>query len=160
MPLKWKIYYWCSWILFAWCIVTLVVLMYELAEHSSRIINGALPVIMIILIGLLIVQSIFAMRLTLHLKNSTLFSEKENKLSQTINILSTIFAVMLGLAAIYRVPSMLRQTYYLQVLSNIFAVSAVVSANYVGFMHNKVKAAISKQYFAGIETIGSNVDDL
>ena len=160
MPLKWKIYYACSWVLLLWSILSLGVILYDFIifkEYTTNSNGLVLVPLMVVMMAILIFESIFGIRLVYHLKNGSNLSKREKKQSNIINILATVLSVMFCLTVAYRIPVMLNQMYYRQIAANIFSTIAILSAVYLCLMHKKLKTAINQQYFNTIETIGEDI---
>jgi hypothetical protein len=159
MPLKWKIYYACSWILLLWSILTTCFITYDFfnghAYYNHSVIKLSLSTVMM---SILVSQSVFSMILINHLKNGTEFSTVVEKTSHITNVIAIILSILFGAAVIYKIPTMLKQTYYRQVFANVFSTLAIFSLVYLCALQNKLKAAIAKEYYSSIETIGTGIE--
>ncbi|HWB24692.1 MAG TPA: hypothetical protein VG738_04390 [Chitinophagaceae bacterium] len=109
--------------------------------------------------AILISQGVFSIRLIHHVKKDAVFSNGEKKLSKVVNVTAMVLSCLLAITVIYKTPVMLKQTYYLQIITNVVTVVAVAAGIYLGVMHNKLKRFITSRYFASVDTIGNELEE-
>lgn len=111
MPLRWKIYYWCSTYMVAWGVFMLLFLCYGiLVRRISTGDDYAIFAVMFILVLLMLTKSILSIRTTNHYKNATVLSKIERLFFVILFITTTGFILLvIAFCVIYVIPQ-----YFLQ----------------------------------------------